>query len=161
MAVNLSIKNVPDALADKLRRRADANHRSLQGELMALLESALGPARPAREPNTDYAADAASRPAVASTEGERPTLRAILRQARAAGRDTGPSSVELLREARSERDQQLEKLLDTPDAYERARALLRTAGIGSRKTPKASITAAKSTAPQQITRGTARIGKRG
>ena len=161
MAVNLSIKNVPETLAEKLRQRADANHRSLQGELMVLLESALGPARQSREPVAHYAADAVSRPAAATTEAERPTLRAILLQARAAGRDTGPSSVELLREARSERDQQLEKLLDTPDAYERARALLRTAGIRSGMTAKTSKTAAKSTPPKQITRGTAPIGKRG
>lgn len=40
MAVNLSIKNVPDALAAKLRERAERNHRSLQGELMAMLEAA-------------------------------------------------------------------------------------------------------------------------
>ena len=40
--VNLSIKNVPDALAAKLRERAERNHRSLQGELMAILESAAG-----------------------------------------------------------------------------------------------------------------------
>jgi plasmid stability protein len=41
MAVNLSIKNVPDDLADRLRARAAANHRSIQGELMAILEAAL------------------------------------------------------------------------------------------------------------------------
>jgi len=40
--VNLSIKNVPDALAARLRERAERNHRSLQGELMAILESAAG-----------------------------------------------------------------------------------------------------------------------
>lgn len=37
---NLSIKDVPEALAEKLRERAAQNHRSLQGELMAILESA-------------------------------------------------------------------------------------------------------------------------
>ncbi len=40
MAVNLSIKAVPDALAQRLRERAERNHRSLQGELMALIERA-------------------------------------------------------------------------------------------------------------------------
>lgn len=40
MAVNLSIKEVPDALADRLRRRAERNHRSLQGELMDIIERA-------------------------------------------------------------------------------------------------------------------------
>ncbi len=37
---NLSIKNVPETLAARLRERATRNHRSLQGELMAILESA-------------------------------------------------------------------------------------------------------------------------
>lgn len=41
MAVNLSVKNVPEALAAKLRERAERNHRSLQGELMAILEIAV------------------------------------------------------------------------------------------------------------------------
>ena len=41
MPVNLSIKNVPDALAQRLRERAAHNRRSLQAELMAMLEWAL------------------------------------------------------------------------------------------------------------------------
>lgn len=41
MAINLSIKNVPDAVAGALRRRAEQNHRSLQGELMAILERSV------------------------------------------------------------------------------------------------------------------------
>ena len=40
MPVNLSVKNVAEALAAKLRERAEHNHRSLQGELMAILEAA-------------------------------------------------------------------------------------------------------------------------
>lgn len=40
MAVNLSIKDVPDDVAERLRRRAARNHRSLQGELMAIVEQA-------------------------------------------------------------------------------------------------------------------------
>ncbi len=39
MPVNLSIKDVPDELAEALRQRAQRNHRSLQGELMAMIES--------------------------------------------------------------------------------------------------------------------------
>ncbi len=42
MGINLSIKNVPETLAEKLRQRAVTNHRSLQGELMALLEATCG-----------------------------------------------------------------------------------------------------------------------
>ena len=41
MPVNLSIKEVPDAVADRLRARAERNHRSLQGELMAIIERAV------------------------------------------------------------------------------------------------------------------------
>jgi plasmid stability protein len=40
----LSIKNVPDGLLTKLRERALRHHRSIQGELMALLSAALDPA---------------------------------------------------------------------------------------------------------------------
>jgi len=42
MAVNLSVKNVPEELAELLRRRAAANHRSLQKELLSILETAAG-----------------------------------------------------------------------------------------------------------------------
>lgn len=38
---NLSIKDVPDAWAEALRQRAIRNHRSLQGELMAIVEAAV------------------------------------------------------------------------------------------------------------------------
>jgi len=41
MPVTLSIKNVPDELADRLRAMAEKNHRSLQGELMAILHEKL------------------------------------------------------------------------------------------------------------------------
>lgn len=45
MPVNLSIKNVPDELLEQLRARANGNHRSLQGELLSILEEALRPPR--------------------------------------------------------------------------------------------------------------------
>jgi plasmid stability protein len=38
---NLSVKEVPEAIAFALRERAARNHRSLQGELMAILEAAV------------------------------------------------------------------------------------------------------------------------
>jgi len=40
MGVNLSIKNVPEEKVEILRRRAQANHRSLQGELRAIIDKA-------------------------------------------------------------------------------------------------------------------------
>ena len=47
MGVSLSIKDVPDDLAKALRERALRNHRSIQGELMHILETAVRP-RPFR-----------------------------------------------------------------------------------------------------------------
>lgn len=41
MPVNLSIKNAPDDIVSRLRARAERNHRSLQGELLAILEEAV------------------------------------------------------------------------------------------------------------------------
>ena len=46
MGVNLSIKDVPEAVAERLRQRAARNHRSLQGELMAIVEQAAGEVAP-------------------------------------------------------------------------------------------------------------------
>jgi plasmid stability protein len=40
MAVALSIKNVPDDVVERLRARAARNRRSLQGELLDLIEQA-------------------------------------------------------------------------------------------------------------------------
>jgi len=40
MPVSFSVKNVPDSVARALRARAKRNHRSLQGELTAVLEAA-------------------------------------------------------------------------------------------------------------------------
>ncbi len=41
MPVNLSIKNTPDDVAERLRDRAARNRRSLQGELLAIVEAAV------------------------------------------------------------------------------------------------------------------------
>ena len=49
MPVNLSIKNAPDHVVRRLRERAERHHRSLQGELLAIIEEAVrheGPASP-------------------------------------------------------------------------------------------------------------------
>ncbi len=45
MPVNPSIKNAPDDVVQRLRERAAGNHRSLQGELMAIIEDAVKPAK--------------------------------------------------------------------------------------------------------------------
>jgi plasmid stability protein len=40
--MDLSIKGVPEEQVQRLRERAKANHRSLQGELRALIDEAAG-----------------------------------------------------------------------------------------------------------------------
>jgi len=45
--VNLSIKNVPDQVVERLRQRAKRHHRSLQGELLAIIEAAVREDQPA------------------------------------------------------------------------------------------------------------------
>lgn len=78
MPVNLSIKNVPDDMAERLRRRAAASHRSMQGELMAILERALEEEAP-----------------ITPTE--------FLREGRALGVRTGADSAEIIRGDRESR----------------------------------------------------------
>ena len=46
MPINLSIKNAPDEIVVRLKERAAKNHRSLQGEMLAIIEEAV------REPTT-------------------------------------------------------------------------------------------------------------
>lgn len=45
MGINLSIKDVPEEQVEVLRERAKRNHRSLQGELRAMIEQAVQPTR--------------------------------------------------------------------------------------------------------------------
>jgi plasmid stability protein len=45
LTVSLSIKNVPEEVAAQLRERAKRHHRSMQGELLAILEEAAEPGK--------------------------------------------------------------------------------------------------------------------
>lgn len=56
MPVNLSIKNAPDDVVERLRRRAERHRRSLQGELLAIIEDAAR-AHPEPSAATPAAAD--------------------------------------------------------------------------------------------------------
>jgi antitoxin FitA len=47
MPVNLSIKNAPDDVVERLRQRAERHHRPLQGELLAIIEAAAREDQPA------------------------------------------------------------------------------------------------------------------
>ncbi|MBK8322262.1 MAG: Arc family DNA-binding protein [Betaproteobacteria bacterium] len=94
MPVNLSVKNVPEALAARLRRRAERNHRSLQGELMAILESA------ARESATTTGAPVA---AYAAASAEPPGDRLLARLLAIAGDRGVDASKRLTREEAHDR----------------------------------------------------------
>ena len=96
MGVNLSIKDVPEDVAERLRQRAARNHRSLQGELMAIVEQA------AFEP---LAAAAARRPAAA-----RVSVEDVAAEARRLCPEGSPSSVDIIRAMRDGR-----RLPDDPE----------------------------------------------
>lgn len=89
--VNLSVKNVPDALADKLRERAGRNRRSLQRELISILERAT------QEPGGQWVEPARAHPA-ARVSIERLAARAQLLFAKGT-----PSSVGFIRQQRDQR----------------------------------------------------------
>ncbi len=78
MATNLSIKNVPEKLVERLRKRAKAHHRSLQGELLSILETTL-------------------------QEEEELSPQAVLAQMRRAGLRTPRESVSMIRKDRDAR----------------------------------------------------------
>lgn len=64
MNLNLSIKGVPAPVAERLRARAERNHRSLQGELMAIIERAAAEGDGAPAPlHSGLAQSAAAMPA--------------------------------------------------------------------------------------------------
>ena len=94
---HLSIKDVPEAWAEALRQRAARNHRSLQGELMAILERAVAEGVEAGGPG--LLPSAASRPAWKPVEQVAAELRARFPQ----GLPSGPSSIDLIRQERDAR----------------------------------------------------------
>ena len=78
MPVNLSIKNAPERIVRKLKKRAERNHRSLQGELMAIITAAAEERSPL-------------------------TAAEILRQTRAVGLATPSDSAAIVRADRNAR----------------------------------------------------------
>ena len=80
MPVNLSIKNAPDEVVRRLKARAARHHRSLQGELMAIVETA------AREEEAGLLEP-----------------REVVARLRAAGFRSPSESVELIRHVRERR----------------------------------------------------------
>lgn len=75
MPVNLSIKNAPDDIVERVRKRATRHHRSLQGELMAIIEAAV-------------------------KDEERITVHEMMERNRALGLSTPDEAVQMIREDR-------------------------------------------------------------
>jgi plasmid stability protein len=99
-AVNLSIKGVPEAIAQRLRRRAQRNHRSLQGELMAIIEQA------AAEPAPAAGVAPASRRGEVIVRGGSKTVEQVAAELRALYPEPAthlPRSVDIVREMRDRR----------------------------------------------------------
>ena len=69
MSVNLSIKGVSDQVADRLRVRAERHHRSLQGELMAIVERAAAEDDDAPAPSRSAARHGVTPTAARNTAG--------------------------------------------------------------------------------------------
>jgi plasmid stability protein len=78
MPINLSIKNAPDDVVERVKERAQRNHRSLRGELLAIIEDAVRP------------------------DSARMTPHEVLERAKKLGLKTS-SSVETIRRMRDER----------------------------------------------------------
>ena len=53
---SLTVKNVPEEMLILLRERAKRHHRSLQGELMLILEEAIAPAKRSLEQTQNHIA---------------------------------------------------------------------------------------------------------
>ncbi len=106
MAVNLSIKGVSEAVAVRLRLRAEKNHRSLQGELMAIIERAAAEAEAGAMPLAPAAAQRpGSRDAVVVRHGSK-TIEQIAaehRQLFPKPIAKLPRSVDVIREMRDSR----------------------------------------------------------
>ncbi len=96
---NLSIKNVPDAVLDKLRERAARHHRSLQGELMALLSAALAAQASGAEPPATHEVPNMRRSGTRRIE----EIAAEHRQRVKRPQKRGPLAVDLIRAERDAR----------------------------------------------------------
>jgi len=109
MPVDFSVKRVPDEVARRLRERAQRNHRSLQRELLCILEasalSEAGPDRVAEPVPLPYAKSAPGRtPGRRRRKADRLTLDELWERARRLG-DPIPDepAASVIRQDRDER----------------------------------------------------------
>lgn len=102
---NLSIKDVPEAWAEALRRRAARNHRSLQGELMAILERAVADTVGMPSPGSLSQGVPRTGPQAVARQNWK-TIEQVAADLRARfpqGLPAGPSSIDLIRQDRGSR----------------------------------------------------------
>jgi plasmid stability protein len=93
---SLSIKDVPEPLLEAIRRRAARHHRSLQGELMALISQAA-----AEEPGADIPADhSTKKPAVEPSKSFAEAAADFRRRFPSPPGSRSESSVDFIREMR-------------------------------------------------------------
>jgi plasmid stability protein len=102
MPVTLTIKQVPERLARKLRARAAAHHRSLQGELMVILNEAVAEAAVIAEPGAAYQVKRRPRTKIPA-HGRRLTLAELWERSRRLGSRSPSESASIVRTLRDER----------------------------------------------------------
>jgi len=107
---NLSIKDVPAHVAQRLRERAARNHRSLQGELMALITRAALDEAGAGAAESPQAAVRSAAPGPSAVPGAPPTQAKTIEQIAAEHRErwpqpfaSGPFAVDIIRADRDAR----------------------------------------------------------
>ena len=105
MPVNLSIKDVPDSVAAGLRARAASNHRSLQRELMAIVEVAASTPDAFRTNGANMNVAARGQGHVGTAKRLRPIeeIAEELRKVFPHPGTRGPSSTEIIRDMRDGR----------------------------------------------------------
>jgi plasmid stability protein len=111
MSQTLTIRNVPDSLARKLKARAERNHRSLQGEVMAILVQASAAAEQTATPYRaslsesgakTTAPETAPQPA-AGAPGKKLTIAEIWERGKRLGLSGPNESARIVRKLRDER----------------------------------------------------------
>ena len=102
MPVTLTIKQVPERVAQKLRARAASNHRSMQGELMAILDEAVAEPPNAAEPEAPYSVKRQGR-SKAPVHGRRLKLAELWERSRRLGPKSRSESTAIVRSLRDER----------------------------------------------------------
>jgi len=105
MPVTLTIKQVPERIAKRLRARAAASHRSLQGELMAVLEASLATPASLEQPQAAYRSSRPKRvqPVQAPLHKRKLTLAELWETGRKMGLQSRSESTRIIRKMRDER----------------------------------------------------------